>query len=357
MSGISGIKNCLLLTGAMFCLSACNSMQELAQIFVDENRAGGTFGFGKEEPAHQTIDMSGYLSNEDVEVYSMEKTQPVSTGKRRTLPPMEPVYRDNLNGYSATSPRQATRETMSYGRPPVRSEYTGPQEFRPQSAEQRGLPSTDSSVMLYPLEDTSSAYPVPRPMYPEQRPPQHQQRYQQQQYQQQQYQQQQYQQQYQQQPYGAYGQRQPSSGAVPPTGAYVPGGPQAMYGYHQSPQAAPLRTLPARIYFGHGKTGLDEAAREVLASVAEDVKRRRDVSLRVEGYASSRAGGNDEARRAANMKTSRTRAQSVADELIRLGVPESAIQATGYGDTVPVTAKDGVSTEDASRRVEIHQIR
>lgn len=333
VSGISGIKHYFLLAGAMVCLSACNSMQELAQVFVDENRAGGTFGFGKEEPAHQTIDMSGYMSNENVEVYSMEDKPSAYEGKRKTLPSMEPVYRDRIGGNKYPPP---PRENVSYGYP-VDGTGAAVDRFKPQSAEERGLPSTDSSVTLYPLEDVPPGYPVSRPLYPEQR------------------------QQYQGRapsPYGGpqgyapYGQ----APAMPQTDAYVPGGAHAMQPQYQQ-RAMPVQSLPARIYFDHGKTTLDVAAREVLSSVAEDIRRNHNVRVRVDGYASSRASGESKARRAANMKTSIARAQNVADELIRQGVPESAIEVAGYGDTKAGTEQAGVSSEAASRRVEIHQIR
>lgn len=324
VSGISGTKHYFLLAGALVCLSACNSMQELAQVFVDESRAGGTFGFGKEEPAHQTIDMSGYLSNENVEVYSMEDKSTAYEGKRKTLPSMEPVYRDRIGGNNYPPP---PRENVSYGYP-VDGTGATVERFKPQSAAERGLPSTDSSVTLYPLEDVPPGYPVSRPLYPDQG------------------------QQYHGRAPSAYGQPP----MMPQTDAYVPGGMHAMQLQYQQ-RAMPVQSLPARIYFDHGKTSLDVAAREVLASVAADIKRNRDVRVRVEGYASSRASGTSKARREANMKTSIARAQNVADELMRQGVPESAIEVAGYGDTKTGSEDAGASSEAATRRVEIHQIR
>lgn len=325
------MKRYLLLVGAAICLTACSSVQELAQVFVDDARAGGTFGFGKQEPAHDVMDMdsmAGYMSTESVDVYDLDQPQVQSgyTGKRRTLPPMEEIYTEEPYGIYPPPPR----ETVSYGRP-VYDDRAQQPAYTAQAAAQRGLPSTDSSVTLYPLEPRQPGFPVSQPMYPTP-------------------------------PYGGYPStpqtamgmpmQQPLS--MPSTGVYVPGSAAAMY---EQQQAMQVRTLPARIYFGHGKTSLDSTARQVLATVAEDVKAHHGVSIRIEGYASSRAAGNKVAQQKANMKTSMDRAQSVAKELVRLGVPENTIQTIGYGDTQPLTGHEGVNAEDASRRVEIHQVR
>lgn len=327
---MSGITKYLLLAGAVICLSACNSMQELAQVAVDDARAEGTFGFDRHDPAHDVMDMNkmaDYMSTDEVDIYSLDESrQQYQEEKRRTLPPMDRPYPEDPRG-AYPSP---AGETVSYGRPVYDERTQGP-SYTAQAAAQRGLPSTDSSVTLYPLDQQQAGYPVSRPLYPPQQGgypsmPQA----------------------------GMMGMPMQQTPSMPSTGVYVPGSVTAMY---EQQKVMQIRTLPARIYFGHGKTSLDPTARQVLATVAEDVKAHQGVSLRIEGYASSRAVGGKAAQQKANMKTSMDRAKSVAKELIRLGVPESAIQTVGHGDTQPLTGHEGVNAEDASRRVEIHQVR
>ncbi|MBU0859741.1 MAG: OmpA family protein, partial [Alphaproteobacteria bacterium] len=70
--------------------------------------------------------------------------------------------------------------------------------------------------------------------------------------------------------------------------------------------------------------------------------------------ASSRAEVSDPVeRRILNLKMSMDRAFRVSSDLIRSGVPATAIKTTVYGDTRPAGPMDSKDGEAASRRVDI----
>jgi outer membrane protein OmpA-like peptidoglycan-associated protein len=55
-----------------------------------------------------------------------------------------------------------------------------------------------------------------------------------------------------------------------------------------------------------------------------------------------------------NLQLSRQRAESVAAELMRLGVPADRISAQGYGQAHPVASNASATDRAMNRRVEVY---
>lgn len=120
---------------------------------------------------------------------------------------------------------------------------------------------------------------------------------------------------------------------------------------------APLGAAEVRvavIHYPHGASGLAAEDRRVLRRVA-DSQRARDAAVRVVGHASGRPGGSANARRAvANFRVALERAQGVADELARFGVPADRILVESRSDAEPVFSNATPLGEAANRRVDIY---
>lgn len=116
---------------------------------------------------------------------------------------------------------------------------------------------------------------------------------------------------------------------------------------------AVLTPLPRTVYFAHNSADLNGAAE---ATIDEVVKTHNGMqALSVEGHASSRAVAKDPVeRKIVNLKMSMERAFRVSSELMRKGVPAETIRATAWGDTRPGDVPEGMSTEEAERRVDIY---
>lgn len=110
--------------------------------------------------------------------------------------------------------------------------------------------------------------------------------------------------------------------------------------------------IPHRIHFRHGSSTVDVAGQRVIQDVARGAHGGR---ITVTGHASERAEAADPiARRIINLQMSMNRALSVAQALIREGVPAAMIETRAYGDTRPALAEAGMDAEAASRRVELY---
>jgi len=115
----------------------------------------------------------------------------------------------------------------------------------------------------------------------------------------------------------------------------------------------PLSDKPAMdsgkavIFFDHDSTKLGTKDLALLDSVAQSAAKE----IRVEGYASVRAGEQTEekSRRIVNLKVSTARAFAVARALIQRGVPAEAIRLSAWGDV----GQTGQAEESRARRVEI----
>jgi len=108
------------------------------------------------------------------------------------------------------------------------------------------------------------------------------------------------------------------------------------------------------VYFRDGSAKLSSDDRKVLKQIAEMQKMYGGV-IRVVGHASMRTGSMDLARhQQANQKISEARANAVARQLTRYGVPAQAIQVMAAGDSQPVYSEVMPTGEAANRRAEVY---
>jgi outer membrane protein OmpA-like peptidoglycan-associated protein len=125
-------------------------------------------------------------------------------------------------------------------------------------------------------------------------------------------------------------------------------------GFESSYTTMPAHEMePDRIYFANGSAAIDAAGHQAINNAAGAARGADMVS--VEGHASAHTVNPDPVTsRIINLKISMERAFNVAKELIRRGVPANMIRTTAWGDARPALPVDGMSAEDASRRVEIY---
>jgi outer membrane protein OmpA-like peptidoglycan-associated protein len=107
------------------------------------------------------------------------------------------------------------------------------------------------------------------------------------------------------------------------------------------------------VYFEGGSAKLDGADQAVLSDVARLYK-SHGGTLRVVGHASSGTHEKDAYKsQIVNLRVSTQRAEAVAAELARLGVPRSKMAIAGVSDSQPLyqeTTRGGIA---GNRRVEI----
>ncbi len=128
--------------------------------------------------------------------------------------------------------------------------------------------------------------------------------------------------------------------APPPAAAPMPA---------PAPVAAPA-PAPARsyiVFFDWDKAALTPRAHQIIAEAAQNASRVKVTTIDVSGYA-DRTGSA-----AYNMKLSQRRAENVAAELVRLGVPKSEIVIRAFGDTHLLVPTGPNTREPQNRRVEI----
>jgi len=128
------------------------------------------------------------------------------------------------------------------------------------------------------------------------------------------------------------------------------------YAFNAAPPPAPVVVTPppareaARTYlvfFDWDRADLTDRARQVIVEAAQATTRVQVTRIQVNGYTDLSGTARY------NQGLSVRRAQNVANELVRLGVPRSAISVQGFGKTRPlVPTADGVR-EPQNRRVEI----
>ena len=101
------------------------------------------------------------------------------------------------------------------------------------------------------------------------------------------------------------------------------------------------------VFFPFDQATLDATARATIASAAEGFKQTGAAQISVQGHTDT-AGNADY-----NQALSERREQAVTRELVRLGVPQSAISGTAVGETdLAVPTADNVR-EAQNRRVDI----
>ena len=115
------------------------------------------------------------------------------------------------------------------------------------------------------------------------------------------------------------------------------------------PVAAPT-PAPARsylVFFDWDRADLTDRARQIIAEAAQATTRVQVTRIEVAGHADTSGTPSY------NQGLSQRRAQNVASELVRLGVPREAITVQAFGESRPlVPTGDGVR-EPQNRRVEI----
>jgi outer membrane protein OmpA-like peptidoglycan-associated protein len=114
-----------------------------------------------------------------------------------------------------------------------------------------------------------------------------------------------------------------------------------------APAAAPAPARTFLVFFDWDRATLTERARQIIAEAAQNAQRVGTTRIEVAGHA-DRSGTPQY-----NMGLSQRRADAVAAELERRGVPRSAMVIQAFGETRPlVPTADGVR-EPQNRRVEI----
>jgi OOP family OmpA-OmpF porin len=112
-----------------------------------------------------------------------------------------------------------------------------------------------------------------------------------------------------------------------------------------APAPAPSRTY--LVFFDWDKADLTERAKQIISEAAQNSTRVQVTRIEVNGYTDT--SGNPKY----NQQLSVKRAQNVAAELVRDGVPESEITAQGFGDTKLLVPTAAGVREPQNRRVEI----
>lgn len=118
-----------------------------------------------------------------------------------------------------------------------------------------------------------------------------------------------------------------------------------------APAAAPVPSAEAArtylVFFDWDRADLTPRARQVVAEAARATTRTQVTRIEVNGYTD--ASGTA----VYNQGLSMRRARSVADELVRDGVPRAAIGIQGFGQTNPLVPTAAGVREPQNRRVQI----
>ena len=128
------------------------------------------------------------------------------------------------------------------------------------------------------------------------------------------------------------------------------------YAFNVTPPArpAPTAAVPVRsdsrsylVFFDWDKSDLSARARQIIAQAAQSSASNAITRIEVDGHAdkSGTAGYN--------LGLSRRRADAVAAELVRDGVPRSVVTVMAFGDAHPLVPTAAGVREPQNRRVEI----
>lgn len=112
-----------------------------------------------------------------------------------------------------------------------------------------------------------------------------------------------------------------------------------------APTPAPSR--PYLVLFDWDKADLTDRARQIIGEAAQNSTRVQLTRIEVNGYTDTSGAP------AYNQKLSIRRAQNVAAELVRDGVPEGDIAVQGFGDTHLLVPTGAGVREPQNRCVEI----
>ncbi len=102
-----------------------------------------------------------------------------------------------------------------------------------------------------------------------------------------------------------------------------------------------------RLLFDTGKATLQGASREQLSNIAAILRAFPQVSIRIGGYTDN--SGDP----AANLHLSDERANSVMDELVKLGIDPARMSARGYGQKYPLVDNSSEEGRQRNRRISL----
>ncbi len=111
--------------------------------------------------------------------------------------------------------------------------------------------------------------------------------------------------------------------------------------------AAPQIARTYLVFFDWDRADLTDRARQIVAEAAQASTKVQTTRIEVQGNADSSG------KPAYNQALSLRRAQTVAAELVRQGVPEAAIDIQAFGDTRPLVPTAAGVREPQNRRVAI----
>lgn len=106
-------------------------------------------------------------------------------------------------------------------------------------------------------------------------------------------------------------------------------------------------TFDSGILYDVNKADLKPAAKQNINELSEILKKYDDTNILIEGHTDD--SGSDEH----NQTLSEQRAASVSDYLNSLGVVNSRITTTGYGELQPVADNSSAAGKTQNRRVEV----
>lgn len=100
------------------------------------------------------------------------------------------------------------------------------------------------------------------------------------------------------------------------------------------------------ITFRSGSAFMPDSSLAVVDAVAVALKDCPEVSIQVSGHTD--LNGSEDV----NQRVSEMRAQRVADELAKRGIPQTQIAAQGLGESQPAIEGTGAEADEANRRIE-----
>jgi len=104
--------------------------------------------------------------------------------------------------------------------------------------------------------------------------------------------------------------------------------------------------LKQKIFFETNKAVIMPRSFSLLAEIGQVLQSRPTMTVRIEGHTDSRG------KRAHNMTLSQSRADSVRQFLIGLGIEESRMEAKGFGPDQPIETNKTAAGREKNRRVE-----
>lgn len=110
----------------------------------------------------------------------------------------------------------------------------------------------------------------------------------------------------------------------------------------------PMKITLTNVLFESGKAVLQTSSYKSLNELAQFMKRKVSMEIRIEGYT------DDVGEEQANKILSQNRAETVKKYLVSKGIAASRISALGKGEEEPVASNDTEAGRRKNRRTEIH---